>query len=143
MRKFINCLLFGVLLVTSCKKPQVKGNALFEQYFEANILNRNFIITLAENNSVDITSSYKGYVFVLLKTDMYHGPLKVTLNASVFEGTWKCNDDYSKLTISLPSVPPEFVFLKRDWKFTSKSLPTLKFAPWGTTESIALNMTQQ
>lgn len=143
MRVKIFYILIVIIGLYSCKKPQVKGNAFLEQYFEANIINRDFVITLANDKGTDITAKYKGYVFVLLKTDMYHGPLSVSLNTSKYTGSWSSNDDYSKLTIVLPDSPAEFNFLRRDWRFTSKSLPTLKFAPWGTTEAVALNMTQK
>lgn len=143
MGRNVFLLLFSVLLFTSCKKPEIKGNALLEQYFESNILNRNFIVSLAKDTAIDLTSNYNGYIFVLLKTDMYHGPLNATKNNVVYEGAWSSNDDYSKLTITLPNAPSEFVFLTRNWRFTSKNLPTLKFAPWGSTDPKALNMTQQ
>lgn len=114
-----------------------------EKYFETNILNTNFIVSLAKNNTQDITASYNGYIFVLLKTDFYHGPMTVTKNGTVFNGNWISNSDYSKLTITLPASPSEFVFLTRDWRFTSKNLPTLKFAPWGSSDPIELDMTRQ
>ncbi|MEO5648505.1 MAG: hypothetical protein ABIR03_01125 [Ginsengibacter sp.] len=143
MKKNALLLLFSFLLLMSCKKSAEGGNALLEQYFENNILNRNFIVSLATDNSTNLTPNYNGYIFVLLKTDFYHGPLKATKNNIVYEGTWSSNDDYSKLTIKLPATPSEFGFLTRDWRFTSKSLPVLKLAPWYTRDPQVLNMTRQ
>ena len=131
------------LVLGSCKKSILANNSLMEKYFETNILNTNFIVSLAKNNTQDITASYNGYIFVLLKTDFYHGPMTVTKNGTVFNGNWISNSDYSKLTITLPASPSEFVFLTRDWRFTSKNLPTLKFAPWGSSDPIELDMTRQ
>lgn len=127
----------------SCKKGGSLNNPLLEKYFETNVLNRNFVVSLAQDSSTDLTSNYSGEVFVLLETDFYHGDLKATKNGTVYTGSWSCNDDYSKLTIILPNPPSEFTFLTRDWRFTSKNLPTMKLAPWGSTAPIALNMYRQ
>jgi hypothetical protein len=116
---------------------------LLEQYFEANVLNQPFIINLATNNGVDITGSYNGYVFKMLKTDYYHGPAQATKGTTTYTGTWSSNSDYSKLVITLPTSPSEFVFLNREWKFTKKNPPQLELAPWGTTEALVLHMLKQ
>lgn len=136
-------LLSFLLLCHSCKKGIGDNNSLLEKYFETNILNTNFVVSLAKDNGLDITTNYNGYIFVLLKTDFYHGPMKVSKNGIVYDGTWSSNSDYSKLTITLPNSPSEFVFLSREWRFTSKNLPTLKFAPWGSNAPVELNMLRQ
>ena len=145
MRKNFPLILFLFLLMsTSCKKNADSGtNALLEQYFETNVLNRNFIVSLAQDNGTDLTANYNGYVFVLLKTDFYHGPLQATKSGIIYTGMWSSNNDYSKLVISLPSPPSEFGFLSRQWRFTSKNFPTLKLAPWGTSEAVVLYMYRQ
>ncbi len=143
MKKFIFLLFFSAVSFLSCKKSGSSGNPLLEQYFEQNILNQNFVVSLATDNNTDLTSKYNGYIFVLLKTDFYNGPLKATKNNVSYEGTWSSNDDYSKLIITLPNPPLEFVFLSREWRFTSKSLPVLKLAPWGSSDPVVLNMTRQ
>lgn len=141
--KNISIIVFCCMLLstTSCKKAgDLVNNPLLEQYFETNILNRDFTVTLATDNSTDLTGNYTGYTFVLLKTDFYHGPLRATIGSTVYMGTWSSNEDYSKLDISLPAPPPEFTFLTRAWRFTSKSFPTLKLSPWGSTEPLVLHM---
>jgi hypothetical protein len=144
MKKYSFIILLLMLMSSSCKKGGSSGtNALLEQYFETNVLNRNFIVTLAQDNGTDLTANYNGYVFVLLKTDFYHGPLQATKNGVVYTGTWSSNDDYSKLEISLPIPPSEFTFLSRNWRFTSKNFPTLKLAPWGSTNALVLYMSRQ
>lgn len=117
--------------------------SLLEKYFESNLINRNFTVTLAKDSTADFTSDYAGYKFVLLKTDLYHGPLKAIKGSNVYEGTWASNDDYSKLTIALPSSPPEFKFLTRDWRFIKKDVPTLKLSPWYNRDPILLYMTRE
>ena len=131
--------------VSCVKKDPVAPNTgtILEQYFESSVLNQNFIINLATNNGVDLTSNYNGYTFKLLKTDYYHGPLQVIKGANSYSGTWSCNEDYSKLIITLPSAPSEFVFLTREWRFTKKELPQLELAPWGTTDPVVLHMLRQ
>ncbi len=140
-RNILIIILCSLLLFTSCKKAgDLVNNPLLEQYFETNVLNRDFTVSLATDNGTDLTGNYTNYKFVLLKTDFYHGPLKATIGSTVYMGTWSSNDDYSKLDISLPIPPQEFAFLSRAWRFTSKSFPTLKLSPWGSTEALVLHM---
>ena len=145
MMRYLPLILLSLLLMSlSCKKNGDKGtNALLEQYFETNVLNRNFIVSLAQDNGADLTPDYSGYVFVLLKTDFYHGPLQATKSGIIYTGTWSSNNDYSELVISLPNPPAEFVFLSRNWRFTSKKFPTLELSPWGSTEALVLHMYRQ
>ncbi len=144
LKKIIFLLIPCFIMFTSCKKlaDQVTQTQL-EKYFEANVLNRDFIITVATDSSSDLTPNYSGYVFVLLKTDYYHGPLRVTKGSNVYMGSWVANEDFGKLDISLPDPPAEFAFLTRSWRFTSKNLPILKLAPWGSNAPIALTMYRQ
>lgn len=143
MKRISIFLILSVGILVSCKKEIKPDNIFLEQFFEQNVLNRDFKITYAYNMDVEITDQYAGYVIRLLKADYYHGPLKMTKGSEVYEGTWKCNEDYGKLTISLPASPPEFQFLSREWRFTSKQLPELKLAPWGSQDSIAVNLLRQ
>jgi hypothetical protein len=142
--RYIIALLFAVLLLAvSCKKAQDKiTQDLLQQYFESNILNRDFIVKLATDNSTDLTSQYDGYVFRLLKNTNYDGPMTGIKNGVTYNGTWNTNEDFSKLTISLtlPSIPAEFIFLNRGWRFTKKAVPVMELAPWGNTDPIVLHM---
>ena len=135
---YLICALF--LFCASCKKGEGDTNALLEKYFETNILARDFVVSYAKDHDTDVTSKYEGYIFVLTKEDLYHGPLTATKNGTVYNGTWSSNSDYSKLIITLPDSPEEFKFLTRQWRFTSKNLPTLKLAPWTTRDPIELHM---
>lgn len=142
--KFLLILILFVIAFTSCKKTTTTNTTnLFQLYLDSNILNRNFIVNLANNNGTDITSTYNGYTFKLLKTDYYHGPLQVNYGSNIYTGSWISNDDFSKLTITLPSTPAIFVFLTREWRFTSKNIPELDLAPWGSTEPVVLHIIQQ
>lgn len=149
VRKYVLLLFISTFFICSCSKELqavINGtgtSTLLEQYFETNILNRDFIINLAINNSVDVTSNYNGYLFKLLKGDLYHGEVKATKGAAVYSGTWSCNNDYSKLTIAFPSIPSEFVFLNREWRFTKKAVPQMELAPWGSAEPHVLHMLRQ
>ena len=136
-------LTFVIILFVSCGKSNPQQSLPVQQFFETNILNRNFIVSFAQDSSVDITSNYSGYIFILQKTDFYHGPLKVTYGGATYIGTWTCDSDYGKLTINLPDSPAIFQFLTRDWRFVSKNIPTIQLSPWGTTQPYFLNMTRQ
>jgi hypothetical protein len=129
-----------LLALVSCKKSSGETNPILEKYFEENILTRNFVVSHAKDGTADLTSIYSGYTFVLLKTDLYHGPMTAAKDGVIYNGSWSSNNDYSKLIITLPETPPEFAFLSRSWRFTSKNLPTLKLAPWGSNEPVELHM---
>jgi len=143
MMKNFPLIVFMFLLIGGSCKSKSERIAQWEEYFETNVLNRNFTVSLAQDNGTDLTTNYTGYTFVLLKTDFYHGPLQATKGGSMYTGTWSCNEDYSKLIITLSNPPSEFAFLSRGWKFTSKKFPTLKLAPWGSSEALVLYMFRQ
>lgn len=130
--------------VTGCGKKAVEAAqaTYLQQQFEDNILNKNFRVQLATDTAVDLTSQYTGYTYVLYKSTYYNGPMTAVKNGVTYNGTWSCNDDYSKLVIIFPSTPSEFVFLNREWRFTKKSLPIMELAPWGTTDPKVLHMEQ-
>jgi hypothetical protein len=136
-------LAFVIFFCISCGKSNPQNSLPLQQFFETNVLNRNFVVTLAQDSSGNITSDYNGYVFVLLKTDFYHGPLTASKGTTKYEGSWVADSDYGKLTITLPDSPPEFQFLTRSWRFIKKDIPTLQLAPWGSTQPYLLNMTRQ
>ncbi|MES2431552.1 MAG: hypothetical protein V4556_11480 [Bacteroidota bacterium] len=133
-----------LLLLSSCvKSPSDYSSEELAKLFETNILNRTFIVDLASDNGTNLTADYTGYNFVLTKTTSYYdGPITGTKGSLVYNGTWGCNEDFSKLTINLiePSIPAEFVFLNRSWKFTDKTFPVLELAPWGSTAPKILHM---
>ena len=143
--RLIVALAFAMILFVggSCKKLKAAAGdrSALESLFEENILNRNFIVHLATDNGTDLTGQYSGYNFILTKTTSYYDGVLTGSKAGVtYTGTWSCNEDFSKLTISLPASPPEFGFLSRSWKFTSKSFPIMELAPWGSTDAKVLHM---
>lgn len=143
-RLFIAVLFAALLLLNGCKKIKEAAtpsqNAL-EQYFEDNILNKDFTVHFASDNGADITSQYSGFVFKLTKNTYYDGPMTAVNSLFTINGTWSSNSDYSKLVITLPSTTiSSFAFLSREWKFTKKAVPILELAPWGTTEPDILHM---
>jgi hypothetical protein len=130
-----------LLPFSGCKKAKEDATQdILQQYFDTNILNRDFKVKLATNLGTDLTPNYEGYVFKLLKTTNYDGQMTAIRNDSTYLGNWSTNDDFSKLTINLPSTPQPFVFLNRSWRFTKKALPVMELAPWGTNDSIVLHM---
>jgi hypothetical protein len=145
MKKIITFLLLACAMVGfSCKKSIEKiEQSLAEKYFEKYVIGNDFLVTLAKDSTADFTADYKDYRFILLETDLYHGPLKAVKGTTEYFGTWKSNDDYSKLDISLPDSVAVFRFLSRSWRFTKKQNPTLQLAPWGSRDPIVLHMTRQ
>jgi hypothetical protein len=144
MKKILPVILCASLMMCfSCKKPGGLTQSILEKYFNKNVIGRDFVVSLAKDSTTDLTAAYSGYIFVLEKTDFYHGPLKATKGSNQYEGTWSTNDDYSKLIITLPATVPEFEFLSRSWRFTKKDVPTLQLAPWGSNAPVVLHMTRQ
>jgi len=132
-----------LLSFTNCSKSAVVEAAqtsYLQQQFEDNILNKNFRVFLATDNGTDLTPQYAGYTYILYKSTYYNGPMTAVKSGVTYNGTWSSNEDYSKLVISFPTTPVEFVFLNREWKFTKKSLPIMELAPWGTLEPKVLHM---
>jgi len=127
--------------LAGCKEKIAEiQQAQAENYFESQILGNNFRVKLATDNGTDITSQFSGFTYVLVKGTLLDGPMTATKSGVTYNGTWTANADYSKLTISFPTAPPEFVFLNREWKFTKKALPVMELAPWGTLEPKVLHM---
>ena len=131
-----------LFVFNGCSKSAVEAiqQSAYEKQFEDNILNKNFRVYLATDNGVDLTSQYTGYTFVLYKSTYYNGPMTAVINSVTYNGSWSCNEDYSKLVITFPSTPAEFVFITREWKFTKKALPIMELAPWGSLEPKVLHM---
>lgn len=135
-----------LLFLSGCKKTstdETPPSILLIQYFSDNVLNKDFVVDFAQDNGTDITSQYAGYTFVLTNTSSYtQGQLTGTKGTDIYTGTWTSNSDYSKLIINLtsPTIPAEFNFLNRTWKFTKKSVPVLQLAPWINTDPKILHM---
>lgn len=146
--RFIIALLLAVLILfASCKKFEEaiaeKNENLMQQYFENNILNKDFKVLLATDSSVNITSQFSAFTFKLTKSTLTNGPLTATTGSTVVNGSWAANEDYSKLVITLPNSVTAFSFLSREWKFTKKAVPIMELAPWGTTDPKVLHMERQ
>lgn len=141
---FVIALLFAslILVATGCKKGENPAAQLYEEYFEENVLNSDFVVQLATDNGTDNTAQYNGWVFRLLKNTYYDGPMTAVKAGVTYTGTWSCDQAYGRLTINItqPSTPPEFVFLNKAWRFTKKELPVMELAPWGTTDPQVLHM---
>jgi hypothetical protein len=143
--RFVIALLLAVLiLLASCKKLEIavaaQNENLLQQYFEANILNKDFIVRLASDSSNNITSQFSGFTFRLTKATLTSGAMTATSGTMVYTGSWSANEDYSKLVITLPNSITAFSFLTREWKFTKKAIPVMELAPWGTTDPKVLHM---
>jgi hypothetical protein len=141
--RFIIAIAFALLLLlTGCSKEALieKNRSLLEQYFEDNILNKDFRVKLATDNGANLTAQYNDYTFKLTKNTLLDGPMTAATATATLTGTWSCNDDYSKLVITLPTSVAAFSFLSREWKFTKKAIPVMELAPWGTTEPKVLHM---
>lgn len=144
--RFIIAIVIAVILLcSSCSKSPLDlvsqpSQSFLQQYYEDNILNRDFKVKLATDTSVDLTTQFSGYTFRLTKSTLLNGPMTAVNGSLTYTGTWSSNDDYSKLVISLPSSVPAFIFLNREWRFTKKAVPLMELAPWGTTDPKVLHM---
>ena len=141
--------LVSILLCSfGCKKAtDAKTADILEQYFEQNVLNRDFKVNLATDTARILTPQYDGYIFRLEKDGTTNsnttGPMTSKKNGIVScTGTWACTEEFGKLNIHLtqPAIPAEFIFINRDWRFTEKAFPVMKLAPWGNTAPKVLYM---
>ncbi len=140
-RFFIALAFAALLLLSGCKKTvEAKQQNILEQYFEENILNKDFVVHLAIDNGADITAQFNGFVFKLTKNTLLNGPMTGINGATTITGIWASNEDYSKLIITLPTANASFTFINREWRFTKKAIPLMELAPWGTTEAKILHM---
>ena len=141
---FIIALIFAamILLLQGCKKGESPEAQLYEEYFEENVLNSDFVVQLATDNGTDNTALYNGWVFRLLKETYYNGPMTAVKGGVTYNGTWSCDQGYGRLTINItqPSVPADFGFINKAWRFTKKDLPVMELAPWGSTAAQVLHM---
>lgn len=145
--RFIIALFFAItiLLLQGCGKDGVTPTiALYQKYFEQNVLNNDFRVSLATDNGSDSTATYAGWAFKLLKNTYLDGPMTATKNGITYTGTWKCDEEYATIVILInqPSVPATFTFINREWKFTKKDLPTMEFAPLSSPVPVVLHMTK-
>ncbi len=148
--KFLFTVLSSIIVFTiSCKKAaEEQTTSILQQYFEQNVLNRDFTVNRAIDDTVhNKTAEYSPYVFRLEKNTTSNsqtdGPMNAKVNGTiVYSGTWTCTEEYGKLTIQLtqPLTPPEFIFINRSWKFTEKAFPIMKLAPWGSSAHDTLFM---
>lgn len=142
MKKKWLLFLLPLIFLAACKKEKNMGGTQ-EKLFEENLLNQNFVVSYADDNGTVLTSNYTGYIFILYKSDYYHGPMKAIKNGVTYPGTWSSNDDYGKLIITFPGAPAELKFLSRAWRFKSKSFTLLKLAPWGVDDGINVHMSKE
>lgn len=143
--RFFIALFFAVaiLLLQGCSKNgPTPTEDLYQKYFEENVLNKDFIVSMANDNGTDITGQYAGWVFKLFKNTYFDGPMTAIKNGVTYTGTWACNEDYGKLTINInqPTIPGEMIFINRPWRFTKKELPVMELAPWGSAAPTVLHM---
>ena len=112
--RFIIAIAFALLLLllSSCSKNTVteQQQNILQQYFEENILNRDFTVHFASDNGAEITAQFSGYTFKLLKSTLTNGSMTAISGGTTYTGTWSCNEDYSKLVITLPSSVTAFFF---------------------------------
>ncbi|MGF2412290.1 MAG: hypothetical protein ACQUYJ_08190, partial [Ferruginibacter sp.] len=132
----------ALLLLIGCSKEDLieKNRGLLEQYFEDSVLGKDFKVRLATDSGVNLTTQFNSYTFKLIKNTLLDGPMTANNGTTALTGTWSCNDDYSKLVITLPNTVTAFTFLNREWRFTKKAIPILELAPWGTTDPKILHM---
>ena len=137
-----------IMLSQACKKTvETQAESILGQYFEQNVLNRDFNVHFASQGGTELTSDYGGYIFRLEKdpntSSNTEGPMIARLNGNITcTGTWTCTEEFGKLGINLtvPTTPASFVFLNRSWKFTEKAFPIMKLAPWGVASDKVLHM---
>ena len=69
--RFLIAILFAaaILFLQGCGKSESPTEDLYQKYFETNVLNSDFIVSLATDNGNNLTGQYDGWVFKLLKNN--------------------------------------------------------------------------
>ena len=88
-RYIIVILLSIIILLASCSKSAIEAKYISaaQQYFDDNVLGRDFKVALATDNGTDITTNYTGFLFKLIKSTYYDGPFTATNGGTVYSGT--------------------------------------------------------
>lgn len=76
----------------------------------------------------DISGNYSDQIYILEKQTYTNGPAKVIIGGDTYLGTWKSNDDYSKLEL-LVEGRPDFAFFSIPWRVTNKTYTGLSMVP--------------
>src|SRR5690349_15856131 len=84
-RFFIALAIATILLLSGCSKEALvaANRNLLEQYFEDNILNRDFVVELATDSTANLTSQFNGYTFKLSKNTLQDGPMTASYGGTV------------------------------------------------------------
>ncbi len=117
----------GALLLTSCSKDPVNKSSTSpgHDYFVANVLGRDLMVTSAIDNTTDITADFNGYTFHLTDTAALGGTISAANFVRTTIGMWTVDAAYSKITFTFPSSIPILNFMTKQWQFTSNSAITI------------------
>lgn len=126
------------LSFNSCKKQEIIEQKAYEpstmnKFFEDYILNKDIHVTLAKFEGRDTTQMFNDYVFKLYKNTYYDGPFEAKIASRTYTGTWKTNDDYSKLILNI-NQNDTLKWVSISWKFKSKTTSSMELIPWFDTD---------
>jgi hypothetical protein len=118
----------GAMLLTGCSKDNANDNSSTStghDYFVANMLGKDLMVTSAIDNTTDITADFSGYTFHLTDTAALGGNITAANFVRTTVGVWTIDAAYSKITFTFPSPIPILTFMTKQWQFTSNSTTTI------------------
>lgn len=127
----------GALPLTSCEDkpptppPQDSADNVTsaQKAFDLLVLGKQFYMKKGlDTAGNDLTPQYADQIYILEKLTYTHGPAKVIVGNDTYTGTWKSNDDYSKLELMVEGRP-DFSFFSIPWRVTTKTYTGLTMVP--------------
>ena len=139
--RFVGVLLILMIAITlpfsSCEDkppptppPDSTDNVTSAQKaFDLLVLGKQFYMKKGlDTSGNDLTSQYADQIYILEKLTYTNGPAKVIIGADTYTGTWKSNEDYSKLELSVAGRS-DFDFFSIPWRITLKTYTGLTMVP--------------
>lgn len=115
MKKIAFITFVGIFLLLSCGKKKIIKE------IDEDIIDGTWRVSLFEEDGVNETSDYTGYVFTF-KSD---GTVKAASGAGVVNGVWSTNKDDGHVDFNL-TLPAPLDDLSDDWEVVNNSSNTLE-----------------
>ena len=128
------------VLLSSCDKDdddETSSSATAKEYFANNMVNRELVVPLATDNSVDITAKFDGLTFTFTDTATYAGTATASNNILTVRGTYAIDAAYDNITFSFPTnILADLAFTNKQWHFTNRDSATIKLNAVSETDVI-------
>lgn len=118
---------FVTVLLSSCSKSNSSSSSsqTAHDYFVNNLLGRDLAVTLAKNDTADITANFAGYTFHLTDTASFGGTISASNLVRSYVGTWSIDANYQNITFTYPAQISSLAFINKQWLISTMSTITI------------------